>query len=250
MPAISHLASNRYKTRSSTSTSSAAQQLARSSTHADAEGVTGPSSSEGFRQATPSEIPSLKRKKDPQASIRVPQSVRKHVQISTKLGQKPLTRKSRAAITQDVRAESPARQSDDAVNPPKKRRSRPSAVSEEEKQEEKRLRLFRKNAPHSYLQKLARATSQRYFESPVFFMQLHVMLMLYVRMFVLDRMRGGTDDVPEETIAMAGSTGNVYHITICQVPRCTCPDSQKSNQCKHIIYVSCTYCGSKFIADE
>lgn len=63
------------------------------------------------------------------------------------------------------------------------------------------------------------------------------MLMLHGRMFVLDRIRGGTDDFPEETIAMAGSTGNIYDITICQVPRCTCPDNRKGNQCKHIVYV-------------
>ena len=66
---------------------------------------------------------------------------------------------------------------------------------------------------------------------------LYRMLMLHGRMFVLDRMRGGTDDLPEETIAMAGSTGNIYDVTICQVPRCTCPDNQKGNQCKHIVYV-------------
>ncbi len=57
-------------------------------------------------------------------------------------------------------------------------------------------------------------------------------------MFVIDRTRGGTDDVPEETIDMAGTTGNIYSITIGQVPSCTCPDNQKGNQCKHIVYVS------------
>jgi len=37
---------------------------------------------------------------------------------------------------------------------------------------------------------------------------------------------------------MAGTTGNIYSITINQVPSCTCPDNQKGNQCKHIVYVS------------
>lgn len=36
---------------------------------------------------------------------------------------------------------------------------------------------------------------------------------------------------------MAGSTGNVYHITIDKVPTCDCPHAQKGNQCKHIVYV-------------
>ena len=59
----------------------------------------------------------------------------------------------------------------------------------------------------------------------------------YHRMFVLDRTRGGTDETPEETIEMAGSTGNIYSISINQLPSCTCPDNQKGNQCKHIVYV-------------
>ncbi len=56
-------------------------------------------------------------------------------------------------------------------------------------------------------------------------------------MFVIDRTRGGTEDNPEETIDMAGTTGNIYSITISQLPSCTCPDSRKGNQCKHIVYV-------------
>lgn len=31
--------------------------------------------------------------------------------------------------------------------------------------------------------------------------------------------------------------GNIYHITIDKQPSCTCPDNQKGNQCKHIVYV-------------
>ena len=56
-------------------------------------------------------------------------------------------------------------------------------------------------------------------------------------MFVIDRNRGGTDEVPEETIDMAGTTGNIYTITVGLVPSCTCPDHQKGNQCKHVVYV-------------
>ena len=58
------------------------------------------------------------------------------------------------------------------------------------------------------------------------------------RMFVIDRTRTGSDDVPQEVIDMAGSTGNVYQINIGLVPSCTCPDHNKGNQCKHIIYVN------------
>lgn len=41
-----------------------------------------------------------------------------------------------------------------------------------------------------------------------------------------------------EKVQIVGTTGNLYEVVIGLVPRCTCPDSQKGNQCKHIIYVS------------
>lgn len=42
---------------------------------------------------------------------------------------------------------------------------------------------------------------------------------------------------PQETIDLAGTTGNVYQVTITHVPSCTCPNFQKGNpQCKHILY--------------
>ncbi|KAL9004521.1 MAG: hypothetical protein Q9188_002678 [Gyalolechia gomerana] len=56
-------------------------------------------------------------------------------------------------------------------------------------------------------------------------------------MFVVGRTRGGTEAIPEETVEMAGTTGNIYSITIGLVPSCTCPDYSKGNQCKHIVYV-------------
>lgn len=82
---------------------------------------------------------------------------------------------------------------------------------------EKRLRRFRNHAPTTYLDRLDRACSQR--------------------MFVIDRVRTDSDDGPEEVFEMAGTTGNVYRVTIASVPSCDCPDSHKGNQCKHIIYV-------------
>jgi hypothetical protein len=102
-------------------------------------------------------------------------------------------------------------------NPPSKKRKTKSDNVTKPEDGEKRLRVFRKKAPLSYLEKLERATSQR--------------------MFVIDRTRGGTEAVPEETIDMAGTTGNIYSITISQMPKCTCPDNKKGNQCKHIVYV-------------
>ena len=55
-------------------------------------------------------------------------------------------------------------------------------------------------------------------------------------MFCLDRVRGGTEECPEEILKIAGSTGNVYTIKINQVPSCDCPYAAKGNECKHVIF--------------
>ena len=57
-------------------------------------------------------------------------------------------------------------------------------------------------------------------------------------MFVIGRTRGGTEDIPEEAVDIAGTTGNIYTVTINKTPGCTCPYAEKGNQCKHIVYVS------------
>lgn len=57
------------------------------------------------------------------------------------------------------------------------------------------------------------------------------------RMFVIERTRDGSEEVPEEVIVMAGSTGNLYDVVIGLEPSCTCPDYMNGNHCKHIIYV-------------
>jgi hypothetical protein len=86
---------------------------------------------------------------------------------------------------------------------------------------EKRLRQFRKRAPYRFQDRLERATTQP--------------------MFLINRERklnsNGTHEV--ERFDMAGTTGNIYEVTIDKVPKCTCMDATvRGNQCKHIIYVS------------
>ena len=66
-------------------------------------------------------------------------------------------------------------------------------------------------------------------------------------MFVLGRERKGTDEALEETIEMAGSTGNIYHVSINKLPSCTCPDNRKGNQCKHIVYVCLLWRGQLWL---
>lgn len=97
-------------------------------------------------------------------------------------------------------------------SPPKKRKKQPKP------DEEKRLRRWRAHPPQSYQEIRDRALTQR--------------------MFVLDRKRDtSTSDYPIETVSLAGTTGNVYTITIDKLPSCNCPHALKGNQCKHIIYV-------------
>ncbi|RMZ86555.1 hypothetical protein DV736_g6217, partial [Chaetothyriales sp. CBS 134916] len=86
--------------------------------------------------------------------------------------------------------------------------------------EEKRLKTFRKHAPKTFLEKLGRSQTQR--------------------MIVIGRTRGGTDACPTENIDIVGTTGNIYKVTIDKVPSCTCPDSQKGNECKHKVYALST----------
>ncbi|KAE9377750.1 hypothetical protein N431DRAFT_328881 [Stipitochalara longipes BDJ] len=88
-----------------------------------------------------------------------------------------------------------------------------------EEPEEKRLKRFRQKAPLTYLERLERVKTQR--------------------MFLIERNRTTSEDGTheEEVFDLAGSTGNIYQITVSKVPKCTCPDAGKGNQCKHIVYV-------------
>ncbi|KAH8697285.1 putative RING finger domain protein [Talaromyces proteolyticus] len=103
--------------------------------------------------------------------------------------------------------------SDSAETEPPLEKSRKKATPATEK----RAKRFRNHAPQSYLEKLYRARTQK--------------------MFVIRRTRQSAGGVPEEKVDMVGTTGNIYTVTISTTPWCSCPDSSKGNQCKHIVYV-------------
>lgn len=63
-----------------------------------------------------------------------------------------------------------------------------------------------------------------------------VLLILATSMFIVGHEVGGTEEVPEVSFDVVGSTGNLYKTTIKQNPYCDCPDGAKGNQCKHICY--------------
>lgn len=87
-----------------------------------------------------------------------------------------------------------------------------------ESSEEKRLRVFRQQAPKAFRDIWNRA--------------------LYQRFFVLKRTRCEGLDGIEEEFELAGTTGNVYTVRIARQPKCSCPMGKARQQCKHVVYVS------------
>jgi hypothetical protein len=110
----------------------------------------------------------------------------------------PQTSKRKTAMALSHNEETPVKQ--------KKGKQKPEPA-------EKRQRKYRSNPPLSFLQKLERARTQR--------------------MIVLSRNR---ITAFSEEIAIVGSTGNIYTVTISHLPSCTCPDHANGNQCKHVVY--------------
>ncbi|KAG8905235.1 hypothetical protein FRB99_000402 [Tulasnella sp. 403] len=80
---------------------------------------------------------------------------------------------------------------------------------------EKRLARMRSSCPKNIEERVERVMIQRF--------------------FLIDRHRNG-DELREE-YKVLGSTGNVYTVVIGVLPSCNCPDAQKGNHCKHILFV-------------
>ncbi|KAF2101076.1 hypothetical protein NA57DRAFT_26498, partial [Rhizodiscina lignyota] len=124
---------------------------------------------------------------------------------------KPLKKRARKSQASSSAQLAEDEDADELVAPSKKGKKKTKFP------EEKRLKQFRKQPPQAYSDIYLRATTQR--------------------MFVIERTRSGTEECPEETVELAGSTGNIYQVNICKVPTCNCPQGMKRRQCKHIIYV-------------
>lgn len=89
--------------------------------------------------------------------------------------------------------------------PQKQAKVAPSTSKSSSAAAEKRAKLWRKQPPKAVGERIGRCLTQR--------------------MVVLDRQRVVENDIPQEIVKIAGSTGNVYTIHIKQVPVCDCPDS-------------------------
>ncbi|GAA5893907.1 RING finger protein [Sporobolomyces salmoneus] len=102
-----------------------------------------------------------------------------------------------------------------ALKPPKKKKSNPNDPNEpQDPPYEKRLKLYKRACPKATQERVDRVMSQRF--------------------FCIGRTR--TSEITEE-FKVLGSTGNVYTIRVGHVPTCDCPDGQKGNHCKHILFV-------------
>ncbi|KAF8206911.1 hypothetical protein K438DRAFT_1668215 [Mycena galopus ATCC 62051] len=80
---------------------------------------------------------------------------------------------------------------------------------------EKRLAMFKKKCPQNILDRVERVMTQRF--------------------FMVDRQR--VEGELKEEFKVLGSTGNIYTVTIQHKPSCDCPDAQKGNHCKHILFI-------------
>ncbi|GAA5925620.1 uncharacterized protein JCM15063_005074 [Sporobolomyces koalae] len=80
--------------------------------------------------------------------------------------------------------------------------------------QERRLKVYKRDVPKKTQDRADRVMTQRF--------------------FCVGRDR--TSPVSEE-FKVLGSTGNVYTCCIAHVPTCDCPDGQKGNHCKHLIFV-------------
>ncbi|KIK52731.1 hypothetical protein GYMLUDRAFT_233301 [Collybiopsis luxurians FD-317 M1] len=83
--------------------------------------------------------------------------------------------------------------------------------------QEKRLARFRASCPNDISVRLDRYLSQAQ------------------RIYLIERTREG--EALREEFAVQGSTGNVYTVTIDNVPHCDCPDHQKGHHCKHLLFI-------------
>jgi len=89
-------------------------------------------------------------------------------------------------------------------------------AKEKEPEPEKRLSHWKSSASQATRERIERAKSQK--------------------MFLISRKAVEPGNLQREFVVM-GTIGNVYNVTIGNIPRCTCPDYKNGNSCKHILFV-------------
>lgn len=111
---------------------------------------------------------------------------------------------------------------------------------------ERRARVFRKQPPRSFLVRLERIRVQRYVHmlKPGLIGRTSANENIVHRMIVVGHTVGGTEEAPEISFDIVGTTGNIYKTVIGKEPTCDCPDGLMRNQCKHICYGTFPKCPS------
>ncbi|KAJ7494832.1 hypothetical protein B0H11DRAFT_2003546 [Mycena galericulata] len=127
----------------------------------------------------------------------------------------PVTPKSAPTLyyPQQVNYTPPEASSSQTAPPAKKTRKKASDATAAPP--EKRGAVFKKKCPQNILDRVERVMTQRF--------------------FMVDRKR--FEGELKEEFQVLGSTGNIYTVTIQQNPSCDCPDAQKGNHCKHILFI-------------
>ncbi|KAG2386053.1 hypothetical protein C9374_003202 [Naegleria lovaniensis] len=98
-----------------------------------------------------------------------------------------------------------------------------SATQESVTSPKKKVKLTEEKRKARFVSKPSIATKER------------IARALTQRLYLIER-KNRVDNLEEEFVVL-GSTGNVYNVNICEVPSCSCPDFEKGNLCKHILFV-------------
>jgi hypothetical protein len=132
-----------------------------------------------------------------------------------------------------VNTEDAGASSSQEVAKPKRKQKK----KDKEPAEEKRLARFKAACPKSIQERVDRVRSQRFVLGLCLIPRWVIgdWLGSRDRFYMIDRSREG--DELKETFKVLGSTGNVYTVTIEQLPKCDCPDATKGNHCKHLVFV-------------
>ncbi|KAK7055708.1 hypothetical protein R3P38DRAFT_2848609 [Favolaschia claudopus] len=124
---------------------------------------------------------------------------------------KPRQDSSSLVISSHTPIQASSSQKPTAIKAPPTKKSKGKAAEPAEK----RAAVFKRKCPQNIWDRYERVMSQRF--------------------FMVDRQR--FEGELKEEFKVLGSTGNIYTVTIQQVPRCDCPDAEKGNHCKHILFV-------------
>ncbi|KAJ6523832.1 hypothetical protein B0H19DRAFT_1200947 [Mycena capillaripes] len=163
----------------------------------------------------------------PKASGSTPTAPSSQVQATVEVGvesdEMPPTKKPRqAAVTPKTIPTYPSStqvasssQNSLPTQPSPGKKTRKKAAEQAALPPEKRGAMFKKKCPQNILDRVERVMTQRF--------------------FMVDRKR--FEGELKEEFQVLGSTGNIYTVTIEHKPSCDCPDAQKGNHCKHILFI-------------